>query len=320
MRIVSVAVLLFLLTSASIATMVRADAATYATYHVTADVSARSAPTSAPTGVYGIPRGAAFGVQCQVIGQPAGPNGNTLYFLSEYAGRVFYIPDTYTDSPHLAGQPPIAGIPMCGSTPAPAPPPPIQGSDPCLQGGCQAPSNAVWIGSPVNGIWAWVTSSLPANHHIVYGGDWSVDLPTGGGQDVILYAAPQYSSLSVTTVVEEVAPACGSGRISDGGYRVAVGIYNGSSKIGRAVYAHINPSVSAGQTISRWGTKLGTVGSYRHDPYGCWDGEHVHFELYSQAHYACFNRGFAFRQAVSRTNFIGYTGGNFANGPRAACP
>jgi hypothetical protein len=33
-----------------------------------------------------------------------------------------YVPDTYTDSPHLAGQPPIAGIPMCGAAPAPATP------------------------------------------------------------------------------------------------------------------------------------------------------------------------------------------------------
>jgi uncharacterized protein YraI len=93
-----------------------ADAAIFATYRVTTDVSARSTPTAAPTSVYGIPRGAAFGVQCQVIGEPVGPRGNTLYFFVSYQGRAFYVPDTWTDSPHLAGQPPIAGIPMCGAS------------------------------------------------------------------------------------------------------------------------------------------------------------------------------------------------------------
>jgi hypothetical protein len=86
-------------------------------YRVTTDVSARSTATAAATGVYGIPNGAAFTVICQQIGEPAGPHGNTLYFWSSYAGRTFFIPDTYTDSPHLAGQPPIAGIPMCGAAP-----------------------------------------------------------------------------------------------------------------------------------------------------------------------------------------------------------
>ena len=29
---------------------------------------------------------------------------------------TIYVPDTWTDSPHLAGQPPITGIPMCGGS------------------------------------------------------------------------------------------------------------------------------------------------------------------------------------------------------------
>ena len=99
-----------------------ANAAVYATYRVTTDVSARTTPTAAPGAGYGIPNGGSFGVQCQVIGQPVGPKGNTLYFWALYQGRSFYVPDTWTTSPHLAGQPPIAGIPMRG--PAPAPPPP----------------------------------------------------------------------------------------------------------------------------------------------------------------------------------------------------
>jgi hypothetical protein len=100
-----------------------ANAAT-PTYHVTTDVSARTTPTAAAGTGYGIPARAAFVATCQVVGQPIGPRGNTLYFFATYAGRQFYIPDTFTDSPHLAGQPPIAGISMCGApVPVPAPPP-----------------------------------------------------------------------------------------------------------------------------------------------------------------------------------------------------
>ncbi len=93
------------------------------TYHVLTDVGHRVAPTTAPDGTYGIPNGAAFVVECQIIGQPF-PNGNALYFRTTYGNETpTYVPDYYTDSPHLGTQPPIAGIPMCGSTPTPTPTP-----------------------------------------------------------------------------------------------------------------------------------------------------------------------------------------------------
>jgi hypothetical protein len=98
-----------------------AEAATHAVYQMTSAVSARNSPTAAATGAYGAPLGASIDVQCQVIGQPVGPRNNTLYFWVLYAGRSFYVPDTWTNSPHRAGQPPIAGIPMCGSAAAPVP-------------------------------------------------------------------------------------------------------------------------------------------------------------------------------------------------------
>jgi hypothetical protein len=80
-------------------------------------ISERLSPTAAPGAGWGAPEGALLDVQCQVIGEPVGP-GNDLYFRVVYDGRTFYAPDTFTDSPHLAGQPPIAGIPMCGASPA----------------------------------------------------------------------------------------------------------------------------------------------------------------------------------------------------------
>jgi hypothetical protein len=98
-----------------------AVASTYAVYKTTSDVSARISPTAPSTSAYGAPAGASIAVQCQVIGQPVGPKNNTLYFWVAYAGRSFYVPDTWTNSPHLAGQPPIAGIPMCGSAAVPVP-------------------------------------------------------------------------------------------------------------------------------------------------------------------------------------------------------
>jgi hypothetical protein len=98
-----------------------AMASTYAVYQTTSAVSARNSPTAPATSVYGAPVGASIDVQCQVIGQPVGPRNNTLYFWVLYAGRSFYVPDTWTNSPHHAGQPPIAGIPMCGSAAAPVP-------------------------------------------------------------------------------------------------------------------------------------------------------------------------------------------------------
>ncbi len=162
-----------------------AGAAVYATYRVTTDVSARTSPTAAPGAGYGIPNGGSFGVQCQVIGQPVGPRGNTLYFYALYQGRSFYVPDTWTTSPHLAGQPPIAGIPMCGAKPAPAPKPPSgtyasrdrqlrlctnTGNAGCVPSGMSTVSRYASVkmvcwekGSPDTGdyttdMWFWITS------------------------------------------------------------------------------------------------------------------------------------------------------------------
>lgn len=287
-----------------------ASATTYATYHTTTGVSARTAPTAAPTGVYGAPAGAVIAVQCQVLGEPVGTYRNTLYFWVLYAGRYFYVPDAYTDSPHLAGQPPIAGIPMCG-------------------GATSTGAPLVWIGSPFRGTWpnaagcagAWFPSSncsLPYVHHTPYGGDWGADLQNVAvGTPVVLYAAPHNSAVQVSAQVEFVRAACANGSIPSGGYRVTIAFYSGSTRIGTVIYSHINPSVREGAWISRWGTQLGTVGRYTSG--GCWTAPHSHVELYSQRNYACYNRGWAPGQWMNPSNFIGFIGGNVASGPRRAC-
>jgi hypothetical protein len=178
---------------------------------------------------------------------------------------------------------------------------------------------AVWVGSPVDGHWPTNSDSLPASHHRPYLGDWSVDLQgVGVGQPVHLYAAPQNGHSPVSARVETVGPACASRDLADGGYQVTVGIYNGSTKVGKVTYAHIQPRVSAGQSINRWGTVLGTVGSYRWNR--CWQKTHLHYEMYSQQNYACYNKGYTPGYPIRRANFLGFMGGNYASAPRGRCP
>lgn len=182
----------------------------------------------------------------------------------------------------------------------------------------QAATPAVWIGSPMSATWP-TGDSQPAYHHIPYGGDWSADFQSvPSGTPVVLYAAPQDGATPITARVEIVRPACASGVISQGGYRVTVGFFTGATKIGTATYAHVNPTVGQGATINRWGTQLGTVGSYTHN--SCWMGSHVHFEMYSQQNYACFNRTWAPGQRMNPTNFVGFIGGSYAFGQRQPCP
>lgn len=266
--------------------------------------------------MYGAPGGAAFYVNCQIEGEPVGPNGNRLYFWATYSGRTFYIPDTYTDSPHLASQPPIAGIPMCGSAPAP--------SD----------GDSVWVGSPIRGTWptgAGCPSTFPSSscsqpsaHWWLANapqGDWAADLQNVGvGTPVVLYAAPRDQSVPVTAVVDAVGPACSSGVVSHGGYRVTIGLFVRGSRIGSVTYAHVNPSVSQGQTVNRWGTQIGTVGGGYNTGAGCWTGAHVHFQSYAQTGYSCYNRTWQGGQWMDPSNFLGFVTGRYASGPRQGCP
>lgn len=191
---------------------------------------------------------------------------------------------------------------------------------------------AVWVGAPFEGNWPGsdgcsgatfpsYSCSLPIVHWWLASppapaGDWAVDIRGAtAGEAVYLYAAPQQEGVSITAKVEYVGAACQS---ANGGSQVRVAFYNGSTKVGRATYAHVVSSVSTGQTINRWGTKLGTVWSG--SPSSCWTGPHVHFQLYSEANYACYNKGWRPGQVMHKSNFVGYTGGNFASGPRKACP
>ena len=200
------------------------------------------------------------------------------------------------------------------------------------------PRTPVWVGSALDGTWPGAdgcagarypsaTCSLPTAHHTFawggerYRGDFGIDQQSvGAGAGVTLYAAPQNSNLNnqIRAVVQEVQLACGSRNAADGGHAVTVAIYHGATKIGTIAYVHVNPRVRRGQTINRWGTVIGTVGSYRRN--ACWNGVHLHMELLSMTNYACFNKGWKPGQRMRKTNFVGFLGGSFASAPRRACP
>jgi hypothetical protein len=135
---------------------------------------------------------------------------------------------------------------------------------------------------------------------------------------VTLYVAPQDPATPITTRIEDVGPACRSGALGDGGSKVVVGIWSGGTKLGAVAFAHLNVTVHTGDVVDRWGTQLGTVGSYT--PNVCWSGVHLHTEMVSQHNYSCFNKGWHPGQPTEPTNFVGFVGGSYATGPRSACP
>lgn len=199
------------------------------------------------------------------------------------------------------------------------------------------PTPAAWFGSPLAATWPTEdgcagatypsdTCSLPATHHIVYlsangeVGDWAADLQNvEAGQQVKLYVAPQDPGTPITTRVERIDSACSPGGASAGSV-VVVGIFSGETKIGAVAFAHIeqDPGLRVGAEVGRWDTPIGTVGSYAEST--CWTGVHLHVEMVSQSNYACFNKGWHPGQPMKPTNFIGFVGGNYANGPRQPCP
>jgi hypothetical protein len=204
-----------------------------------------------------------------------------------------------------------------------------------------APDPAVWIGSPINGRWTDAVDcvrvdyptpkcSVPTVHHTPFLGRnaWAVDLQVAEKNSVILFAAPNDTRLNnrIQARILAAGPACASGRVSDGGSRVVVGVYlDKKVLIGQVAYAHIDlaSGIAKDKWMPRWNTKLGTVGSYSRT--SCWGGVHHHLEMVSTKGYACFNKGYKASTdprkstAMKQTNFVGFIGGSYS-GPRKSCP
>lgn len=264
--------------------------------------------------------GTSVNLICAESGSAVGPYNNTAWDYVQVvsgpnAGRYGHLSEHWLNTPVATNQH-VSGEPTCGST-------------------SSADGDSVWVGAPFTGHWPNAngcsgatfpsyTCSLPSVHWWLARapqGDWAADVQgVTPGTAVRLYAAPRDSSVPVTATVDAVGAACRSGLVSDGGYRVTIGLFVRGTRIGSVTYAHINPNVSAGSTINRWGTQIGTVGSGYNTHAGCWSGPHVHFQAYAQTGYSCYNRGYTPGYPLNPTNFLGFVTGRYASGPRQACP
>lgn len=184
----------------------------------------------------------------------------------------------------------------------------------------------VWAGSPVTGRYDSGPPSPPSEHHFLANaadrGNWALDI---GGfsdklktQDVKVYVAPHDGEPNVITKVDQIGAACTAGR--DGAKFVTVGIYQSNgARIGSITYAHINPSVSVGTRVDRWGGKVGKVATNLTKNSACWTAEHVHVQMFSTVNKACYNGTYRHEQPMNPSNFIGRTGGNVASADKQAC-
>lgn len=278
-------------------------------YSLTDSVRMRSQPSGGSPYNGVAASGSTINVNCQQWGEGQGPRGNRLWLNVNGAGRNgWWVNDTWTTSPHLAADTTngIAGVPWCNVAPS------SSGSAPL-----------VWVGSPIAGSWDLPASrggDGPTVHHWLANardqGDFAVDLIAAADQQVKLYVAPQDGRTTITARVDQIGEACRGG---GGGQFATIGFYAGSTRIGSATYAHLRLAVGEGQSISRWDGVIGYVGKNYPINRDCWTGPHVHFQLYSNRNYACFNKGYSLGYPLNRTNFLGFTGGNVANAPRRAC-
>jgi hypothetical protein len=305
---------------------------TFATMNAAGGIYWRSAPdwnTPIARAGFGVYPGTTISVRCFQRGSAVPGSANTMWVQASWVAGPGtgsgWINEHFVNDGAAINQPP-PGVPACGaSAPAPAP----VASTP------SGSTPAAWVGSPFAGAWPnadgcngaafpSASCSLPNVHWWLANapqGNWAADLQgVGPGTPVVLYVAPQNPSTPITTTVAAVSPACRSGRVSDGGYLVTVAISSGSTRLGTVTYAHVNPTVRVGQTIGRWGTQVGTVGSGYDRSAGCWGGPHVHFQAMNAQGFSCYNRGWNPGQRMNPTNFIGFVGGNYVNGARQACP
>jgi uncharacterized protein YraI len=113
-------------------------------YTALADISARSGPTSAPSGVWGVSRGTTVGVLCQIFSNDA-YEGNRLYLFIRVAGREFFVPDQLVSTPRTADGPALAGVPICGATAQGSAAPATSGTLPSSPGAFKNSDIADWM-------------------------------------------------------------------------------------------------------------------------------------------------------------------------------
>jgi hypothetical protein len=181
---------------------------------------------------------------------------------------------------------------------------------------------AISVQPPFTGIWDKYGVANPRNHNSVAGGDWAADLYRAPNSVIKVRAYPTSGRGAVRYYVAAETSACRSR--TDGGRAVKIDFYISSTKVGSAWYLHL-ANVPTGVRAGAWlshGAVLGYTSRFTRSP--CYDvpddaGVHIHFELISDVHWACYiNR----RSGTSFEYYgvIGRIGGEYARGPRAACP
>jgi hypothetical protein len=200
----------------------------------------------------------------------------------------------------------------------------------------------VTIGAPAAGFWPDGCTdrkyffpardcSLPAFHGYLDANgnqkpddaDWSADLQIQAGTVLrMFFYAPgedRGSRLtnSLTARVDRIGDACLDPL--EGGRAIRIGIFNGTNLLGRITYAHVEPipGLAEGDEVD-WGAPFALVGNYTSNP-NCWTEAHVHFELVTNAAYACYLRRLSPGLAVGAGRGLGILGGRPTDAPRQAC-
>ncbi|MBV1849408.1 M23 family metallopeptidase [Catellatospora tritici] len=155
---------------------------------------------------------------------------------------------------------------------------------------------AVAVGSPVDGRWgrAGEPGSTPVGGHHRLGkaqpmNQWAADLRVDAGTPVVFRVTADSGRVTaeITQIVD--GDAC---RAGGGGDFVTVGLYYEKTLLGRVTYAHLrrDRKLRIGAVVAP-GAVLGTVADLGGADTGgpnCWTGPHVHLELRSETHAACW--------------------------------
>jgi hypothetical protein len=153
--------------------------------------------------------------------------------------------------------------------------------------------------------------------------DWSADLQIDAGALLrMFFFAPgedRGARLrdSLTARVDRISDACLAPL--EGGQAIRIGIFNGINLLGRVTYAHVEPipGLAEGDEVD-WGAPFALVGDYPPNP-NCWTEAHVHFELLTNAAYACYLRRLTPGLAFGAGRDLGILGGRPTDAPRQAC-
>ena len=181
---------------------------------------------------------------------------------------------------------------------------------------------AVIVQPPFSGSWDRFGLAGASYHHRPFGGDWSVDVYRAPASTVRVRAWPESRQGSVAYFVREVRQSSCRDPANWAGKAVKVEFHYGGHNVGYAWYAHLDNVQVRALTWIPHGALLGYTGRYPRTR--CYDvsndsGTHVHFELASNRHYACYIRR-APNAWIDYWGAVGKIGGQYAVTYGQGCP